>query len=95
MQLDTDTVQSVARKHGVTYVAVFGSFARATADANSDLDLLVAFDRPRSLFVLSQLRAELEDSLHREVDVLTHGALDPDLRERVEHELQVLYDDRS
>lgn len=36
-----DTILAIARRHGVTDIKVFGSFARGEARDDSDLDLLI------------------------------------------------------
>ena len=40
----------LAKKFGVTSLAIFGSTARDEAEANSDIDVLVEFGRPTGLF---------------------------------------------
>ena len=65
---------------------VFGSRARGTASANSDLDLLVEMDKGRSLLDLIELERELQTALGIEVDVLTPGSISPYLRDTIEAE---------
>ncbi len=62
---------------------LFGSVAREEADAESDVDLLVAFSRPVGLFELADLRRRLAEILGRSVDVGTEGSLGPRMREAV------------
>lgn len=70
----TDTVS----KYGVKKVLLFGSYADGTANDDSDIDFLVEFDAASvSLFVISQLKFELEDRLGKQVDVI-HAPLDND-----------------
>ena len=54
---------------GVKQVALFGSFAAGTAKRNSDVDLVVEFDRPMGLKFV-RLSEYLEKLLGRKVDVL-------------------------
>lgn len=55
----------------VKSVALFGSHAANTANADSDIDLLIEFDSPFvSLFVLGRLLTELEDALKASVDLV-------------------------
>lgn len=65
----------VLRDHGVIRAELFGSFAAGTAGPDSDLDLLVAFGRPVTLFQRLDLAEELSRQCGRKVDVLT--AIDP------------------
>ena len=78
-----EAILDLAREHGVTHVRVFGSMARGDAGAESDVDLLVDLDQGRTLLDLGALLMDLQDLLHRKVDVLTEAALHPEIRERV------------
>ncbi len=62
---------------------VFGSLARGEGAESSDLDLLVTMEEKRSLLDLVGLKQDIEDLLHRPVDVLTEPALSPYIRGRV------------
>jgi uncharacterized protein len=65
---------AVARHHG-RRVRLFGSAARGDDRPDSDVDLLVDFDRESSLFDLIRLTRELEELLGRPVDVVSTGGL--------------------
>ena len=69
--------------HGVRSLLLFGSTARNQATSDSDVDLIVEFDRPVGFFALTRLQVDLEHWLGRPVDLLTADALRPELRERV------------
>lgn len=69
--------------HGVSGLWVFGSAARGELRADSDIDLLVEFGRPVSLFEFARLRRHLQELLGRPVDLVTREALKPHLRERI------------
>lgn len=71
------------REHGVTGLWLFGSAARGELTAESDIDLLVEFASPVSLFEFARLRRHLEEWLGRPVDLVTREALKPRLRERI------------
>jgi uncharacterized protein len=76
-------ILDVAVRHGARDVRVFGSLARGEGSEGSDLDLLVKLGEGRSLLDLVGLKQDLEDLLHRPVDVVTEKALSPYLREHV------------
>lgn len=63
------------RAHGVTEAYLFGSFARGQAGPESDIDILVTFYRPMSLFRQMDLADELARLSGRCVDLMTR--LDP------------------
>lgn len=50
----------LAARHGASNLRVYGSVARGEAHRNSDIDLLVAFERGRSLVDEVELQQELE-----------------------------------
>jgi predicted nucleotidyltransferase len=78
-----DRVLEIARSHGAEHVRVFGSVASGTADAESDIDLLVQMQPGSSLLDLISLTIELEELLGAEVDVVTEGGLHPVIRRQV------------
>lgn len=74
---------SLHRQFGVTSLALFGSAARDDAGPDSDVDLLVEFDRPTGLFGLIRLQQHLEQLLACRVDLATLGSLRPHMRDEV------------
>ena len=60
---------------GVKSLALFGSVARGEARPDSDVDLLVEFDRPVGLFGLVALQQRLEQLLGCPVDIGTPDSL--------------------
>ncbi len=69
--------ETLARDYGVTSIGVFGSWARNEATENSDIDILVAFDRSPGFFKFLELEEQLAKWLGRPVDLVTRGALKP------------------
>jgi len=72
-----------AAQAGARNVRVFGSVARGTADAESDVDFVVDLEPGRSLLDLGGLQMELQDLLGRRVDIVTERGLRDALRARV------------
>ena len=70
-------------RFGAVSVRIFGSVARDEAAPDSDVDILVEFARPVSLFVLADLRLFLTEALGRPVDVGTEASLRPRIRQAV------------
>jgi predicted nucleotidyltransferase len=88
--LDRDRILAIARKHGVTNVKVFGSFARGEAGPNSDLDLLIEAGSQTTPFFPGGLVADLEQALGRRVDVVEEQGLHRLLRDAIHAEAIVL-----
>lgn len=68
---------------GIKSLALFGSAARGEIGPDSDLDLLIEFSRPVGLFRFLEVTEFLEQILGRRVDLVTPGALKPQLREAI------------
>lgn len=67
-------------------LALFGSRARQQSRADSDVDVLVAFDRPADSKRYFGVQFYLEDLLGCPVDLVTETALRPQLRPFVERD---------
>ncbi|MEP7352385.1 MAG: nucleotidyltransferase domain-containing protein [Acidobacteriota bacterium] len=76
-------VREIAARHGALHLRLFGSIARGEDRPDSDLDLLVDLEPGRSLLDLIAIKQDLEDLLHRPVDVVTEASLSPYMREAV------------
>jgi uncharacterized protein len=71
------------RQWPIRSLAIFGSVARDEATADSDLDVLVEFERPISLSAFLALEAALAGLAGRHVDLVTRQALKPFISQRV------------
>jgi hypothetical protein len=85
-----DDILLIARRHGVTRVRVFGSFARGDAGADSDVDLLIDVRGPTPPWFPGGLVAELEALLGRRVDAVEPEALSEAIRAQVLREAVLL-----
>ena len=73
---------------------VFGSFARGEENSESDLDLLVDYDKSRKLSLLDVIRfkLDLEKILGREVDLIENGCLKPFAIPSAERDKYLIYE---
>ena len=78
--------EELQARFGVTRLALFGSTARDTANRESDIDILVAFDGPATSKRYFGVQFYLEDLLGRPVDLVTEKALRPELRPYIEQD---------
>ena len=76
----------LAERFGVADLALFGSFARDCATADSDVDILVRFDGPATWKQYFGAQFYIEDLLDRPVDLVTDEALRTELRPYVERD---------
>jgi len=81
---------------GVKQVAVFGSFARGEDTPESDIDVLVELEEPRSVplgfFTWVRLERELSRQLGKNMDLVSSKGLSHHIGPYVEAEMVVLYD---
>ena len=83
-------ILAIAERHGIRDVRVFGSMARGDADDGSDVDLLVSLPPERTGLALGGMLMDVQDLLHRRVDVVTEKSLHPLVRDRVLQEAEPL-----
>jgi len=76
-------ILNLARKHGIHNIKIFGSMAKGSATISSDVDLLVDLEEGYDLFDLGACLMDLQDLLHRKIDMVTKDALHPRIREKV------------
>lgn len=90
--LDTDQLVRICCENDATMVGLFGSAARGEATADSDIDLVVRFSKPKSLLELVRLERRLSTRLKRKVDLLTQDAISPYLRETIMQDMKIIYE---
>ncbi len=68
---------------GVKSLALFGSVARDEVQEDSDVDLLVEFNRPIGMFHFLRVRRYLSELLGKDVGLVTHHALREKMRDDI------------
>lgn len=76
---------------------LFGSFARGEETADSDVDILVEYDKNAriSLLTISHMMGELEDLLGRKVDLAEEGTLRPAAQQTANQDKRLIYERRG
>ena len=76
---------------------IFGSYARGENGPDSDIDILVTFDRTAkvSLFDHVSMAYDLQDLLGMEVDLVTEGTLLPRVAASVDNDKVLVYERAS
>jgi len=78
-----EEIVRLAARRGAHSLRVFGSVARGEANADSDLDLLVAWEPGRSLLDHAGLVQDLQDLLGMKVHIGTEKSLHWYARDRI------------
>lgn len=76
---------------GVKTLAIFGSIAKNTSKAQSDVDILIDFDSKRGLFGFIDVKNYLEEILNCSVDLVTKKALHPALKKKILQEAKLVF----
>ena len=79
------------KKSGAKKAAVFGSYARNEEKKNSDIDILVSFNKTKSLMELVEIQNNLEKSTGKKIDLLTEKSISPYLINKIKNEMVKLY----
>ena len=74
---------SLRSNYGIKEIGIFGSFVKGSQDTNSDIDILVEFERPIGLFGFVRLKLELSDLLGCPVDLVMKTALKPRISRQI------------
>ena len=82
--------EELKRRYGVIEIGIFGSYVRGEQREDSDLDVLVDFDRQLSLLDLASLKNFLTDLLGIEVDIVPKKNIYKPLQENIMKEVIML-----
>lgn len=85
-------IQDLCQKNNIGFLGLFGSVARGDDTPNSDVDLLVKFNKPIGLLELVHAQNELSDALGRKVDLVTEGAVHPKIKPYIFKDLKTVYE---
>jgi predicted nucleotidyltransferase len=70
----------------IKYLAIYGSVSRGDNSLSSDIDILVAFQRPVGIEFIN-LAEDLEKLLQRKVDLVSENGIKPKYYEQIKNEL--------
>jgi predicted nucleotidyltransferase len=73
-------------------VGIFGSYARNEQNSNSDIDILVKFNKTPSLLKLIRIENELSKRLGCKVDLVTEDSItNKFIKSQISKEIQIIY----
>ncbi len=93
IDMPKDAVAAFCRKHGVRRLALFGSVLTDRFRPDSDVDVLVEFERGAhaGFLKLAAMELELTNVLGRKVDLRTPGELSRYFRDQVLRNVEVQF----
>lgn len=70
-----DNLSTLKNKYGISKIGIFGSYSKNTQTDNSDIDLIIKFEKPIGLKYF-ELIDFLEEKLGKNVDIITEKGLE-------------------
>lgn len=67
----------ICEKYHVSEIGVFGSYTHEEQRDDSDIDILVSFEKPIGFIKFMRLEFYLSELLDKKVDLVTKGSLKP------------------
>lgn len=86
------SIREFCKKYGITFLGIFGSFARNEAKSESDIDILVKFERVGGLLEFMKVEYELGDLLGKKVDLVEENGIPGLLKKRIKKEVIPVYE---
>jgi predicted nucleotidyltransferase len=71
---------------------IYGSFSRKDDEPGSDIDIAVKTDKTFSYFDLAEIQYQLENELHRKIDLGFIDSFKPHIFKHVEPDLKLIYE---
>lgn len=88
-----DKLEALCKKHHITYLALFGSYARGDNTPDSDVDLLVEFAEGYTKgLAFFGVKEELSNVLQHDVDLVEKAALNRHIAPYIEDDLTTIYE---
>ena len=93
-QAMTHKITDYLKTQPVLKAWLFGSYARGEETPDSDVDLLVVYDRsqPIGMFRYARMHREMEELLGRKVDLVEEGTLRPAAYVSANREKKMIYE---
>ena len=93
VNLPTDRIADICRRHHVQELAVFGSALTDRFGPTSDLDFLVVFEPGAEIgfLALAKMQRELSELTHRPVDLVPKAGLKLTIRDSIIADAWVIY----
>lgn len=82
----------IAQNNHISYLALFGSYARGEQRPDSDIDFLIDFDTTQSLFDLARVKIQFQELLGKKVDLAMKGNLKKKLEPYILRDLVTVYE---
>ena len=86
----------ICQRNDISFLGIFGSFARGNYSKKSDVDILIRFKKgaSKTLFDIMDIEGGLRGIFHRKVDLITVNSVSPYLKDEIIKSTVVIYEKR-
>ncbi|GIU71460.1 MAG: nucleotidyltransferase [Candidatus Nitrosocaldaceae archaeon] len=74
-------------KYGVKSLGIFGSYVKGKQKESSDIDILIEFDKPISIFKFLEIEEHLSNLLGIKVDLVSRKGLKDEIKDNILREV--------
>jgi uncharacterized protein len=85
-------IKRIAQNNHISYLAIFGSHARGEQKPNSDIDLLVSFNKPVDFFEFYDIEQQLSKLFGKKIDLVTTKGLSKHIKPYIQKDLTPIYE---
>lgn len=77
MRILKEELPQLRNKYGIKTIGLFGSYSREEQGMESDVDILVQFEKPVGFFKFIAMEEYLKERIGENVEIVTEDALKP------------------
>lgn len=89
-----EQIISVFKPFNPTKLGIFGSYARGENTAQSDIDIMYAFQDGIGLFQLVKIKDTLEKLLDKKIDLVSEKYINEKIKPFISKDLKVIYESK-
>lgn len=93
--MNQEMIQSISdffKTKKINKAYLFGSYAKGTETDASDIDILVELSESIGFMKLIEYKLDLEDKLHRKIDLVTSASLSPRILPLIQKDWKLIYE---
>ena len=91
---ESQQLKNLCEQNGIIYLGLFGSHARGEEKPESDLDLLVQYEKPNGYLTHAKVQNKLEDFFDKPVDLVFRSSIKPRIKPYIVKDLKTIYEKR-
>lgn len=92
---ESQQLKNLCEQNNIIYLGLFGSYARGEEKSDSDLDLLVQYEKPIGYLTHARIQNKLEDLFNKPVDLVFRDSIKPRIRPYIIKDVKTIYERSS